>query len=365
MRPLVRVLGLLALAASVAVVATRTFERPYGAAGDLLPMWLGAKAWLAGRSPSDPAVLEALYREAGLRLRVGGFASYYPPTAAPFGVPLALLSFPTAVTAWRVASIVLLVAAAWLASGRRWAGAWIAAALLPMKVVHIVLVSGQPSPLSIAFTGLGLAGLGADLAVATALGLSLGVATKLLPVSLVPALAAGRRGTPLLWAGGLLLVLLAVAWGHAPSWSPVAWVRDLRMFLDPIAIRPWLQNEPRWVIDLWHARVAAIPAWLVLAGVVAWRRVDPTALGALGVATVGLQMAGSHHYHEALALFPALAWALGRSWPLAAWTLLSLSLGQAWGGRLPQSSLHWIPMGWAIWVGIAVETAVGARARPG
>lgn len=370
LRRLLPLLAALALLASATGVALRFRTTPSTMAGDLMPLWLGAKAWASGRDPTDPAVLEAIFRAEDLKLRVGGFWSYYPPTAALFGLPLAGMPFKAAVGVWRHLALALLAVGIWAASGRRFVGGLLAAALLQTRIAWVVVSTGQPSPLVLCFTGLALlagsrpppgrgrSGPGLDpgvvagaQAASVALPLALGIAAKLVPVVMLPALVVERRWRALGLSLGFLAAFFTLALLGAP-WSPRAWFSGLAAFLDPQPYGPWLHNEPAWVLQLWRLRGLGVLGWLLALGFAAWRRPGFGPVAALGVATVGLQMAGSHHYHEAIVLFPALAWLAGRSLLHLGATVALLGLAGAWDRGLPPNSLHWLPVAWATWAAV-------------
>lgn len=358
MRHLAWILGLCALVASVAAVAHRMHGIPSTASVDLLPVWLGAKALWAGQDPNDPAVQQELFRAAELRMRVGGFWSYYPPTAALLWLPSAAAPFKTVATGWRYIALALLVATGWMGSGRlRW-GAWIAAALLQLRVSWVVLPSGQPGPLVAAWTAAALLALGLRRDRLAGLCIGLGAAVKLVPLVLVPALIATRRWRSLAVATGVLVVGMAGVLVLAPSWSPSAWASGLLRFVDAPVFEPWRRQEPAWVLALWRARVVGPGVGtLLVCALVFRRRADPAGLPALCVAWAGVVMAGSHHYHEALVILPAVAWALGQGGWLAAGTGLALLVGRTWDPTTPPSVLHWVPVGWAVWGLLAVHVS--------
>jgi hypothetical protein len=190
----------------------------------------------------------------------------------------------------------------------------------------------------------------------------MGAALKLFPVLLLP--AGGRRFAAWLLAptAGLALVALGMMRG------PGAWPAHLVQFVDAPMWGPWLR-EPAWVRGLWSARFLGPGLPTLALTVWGWRRLDRAHLAALGLAWGGVVMAGSHHYHEALLLFPALGWALAGATVgrvgLAGAAVVGAALvwGRATSPFVPPSSLHWVPMGWAVWVACAAGAAV-SRPRP-
>ena len=339
---------------SVWAELARARELGWFASVDLLPLWLGARALLGGLDPNDPAVLERLFDEAGLRMQPGGFASYYPPSASVLALPLAMLPFREAALAFRwVAAGVLVGVGALPALGRRQgAVGWTVAGLVVALIFHTrpvraVLASGQPGPLVALAAAVGLWALATGRSRWGAVA-GVGAALKLFPLLLLP--AANRRF--ILW----FLAPLAVLGGAALAMmrGPGLWPEHLVQFVDAPMWGPWLR-EPAWVRGLWSARflgpalpTAALTAW-------GWRQGRPAHIAAVWLAWGGLVMTGSHHYHEALVLFPALAWALAGATTgqvglgAAAFVAAALAWGRATSPLVPPSSLHWVPMGWAVW----------------
>jgi hypothetical protein len=354
------------LAGSAWSLSERLPRIPASAGVDLLPLWLGARALLAGLDPNDVAVQERMFREAGLAMRVGGFWSYYPPTAPVLFLPVAGVGFKALVPVWRWIAVGLLVLTGWLGSGRLRAGAWVAAALLQLRVAGVVLPSAQPGPLVTAWTAATLAALAARRDRLAGLCLGVGAAVKLVPLALLLPLLATRRWSAIAVATATLLVAMAIVLVMVPDWSARAWATNLLHFVDGPMLDPWLRQEPAWVLALWRAR-----AWgpglgtLLVCGLAARRRAAPQSLPALAVAWVGVIMAGSHHYHEALVLLPAVAWALGRGGWMSVVTAILLVATRTWDHTSPPSALHWIVAGWGVWTVLAVDCVRALRgARP-
>ncbi|MDP2311730.1 MAG: glycosyltransferase family 87 protein [Pseudomonadota bacterium] len=376
-----RVAGVLALVLALAFLATSARELSRlprlnaAVAVDLLPLWLGGHALAAGEDPNDEAVLERIFAEQGLHFRTGGFRSYYPPTAALLARPFAGIAYPDASWGFRFVCVGALVGAAVLvvnaapSRGRVYA----AVATLALVGVHLtvrptraVLPSGQVGPLIVLSTALALWGLARGRDRIGGVALALGAGIKLFPLVLLPA-ALGRRrylGTVAI-VGALLALGVAVS---APSLDLVAWARRFAGFVNQGVNPIWQRTEPMWMLRVWQARFFALGVPSVLAIAWTWRRrADPavaTALGALLVAWGGTMMAGSHHYHEALVLLPALGWVLvwpaqrgpaALSWGVALATMALVELVGARSSFSAPNSLHWVLVGYGTWIGCAIR----------
>lgn len=356
-----RALAVLAATAFLLVSAlSLRLDDPRGRrAVDLMPLWLGGQVLAEGGNPNDPVALEAAYDRAGVHVKVGGFYSYYPPTASLIARPLSAMEWPTAVAAVRVATLASLVAAAVLCAFARAPLSWVhgvvaaellAGLFLTVRPTRAVLPSGQPGAIEVALTALALWGLRRDRG---GIAMGLGIGLKLFPALLLPVVS--RR--TLAWVGGTLAVLVGGVLLHRPSlqWS---YASDLLHFVNPGPREEWSQ-APRPVLAMWYLRVlVGIPTLALLW----WIRKPASERGALLLAWGGLVMAGSHHYHEALLLLPALGFVL--AWPAQPgprwrWGVLGIALLiELTGARSPfavPGSLHWMPIGYATWLGCAAR----------
>ncbi len=344
---------------------------------DLLPLWLGGKALLHHRDPTDPEVLRELFLHSRIRMRPTGFHTYYPQTAALVFAPLGLVDFatlgrwlPPVFGAALLAGTALPAVATATGGPRRVAAVALAsgiAASFPM--VAIVIGMGQSNAVLVGLTGLGLWALARDHRVTGGVAIGLGIGVKVFPaVLLVPAIL-GRRWRMLGIAvavpiGVLLTSLLFYAgpWAGSPLGLGAAWFAGTA--LSPADAG----REPAVVRALWHARIW-LPGALAV-GFTAWtaRVRKPAAipaLGALWVAWVGTVMAGSSMPHQAMVILPALGWVLG--WPLSARrfgpalaAVALLAATMAWRHVLGEHwtrSLQWLPVCWAVVLGCAARAA--------
>lgn len=348
---------------------------------DLLPLWLDSRAVDAGQDPTEEEVLRATYEAERPPVRVAGFHTYYPPTASLLFLPLGRASFDTAATVVRLGSALGLVVGAWLVA---WAARprsvlhgvvaalAIGAVWLGVRPTRAVLPAGQIGPAMVFATAVVLWALARGRERLAGAALALGAGIKLFPLVVLPAL--GRRA---LVAAGILLALLAVATVvFVPAFDPVAWVERLAAFVNVRAHPVWVRQEPRWVLELWRARMVGVGI-VAFAGVAfAWRqRTEPrvaAATAALLAAWGGVIMAGNQLYHEGLMLLPAVGWVL--AWPAAdkaprwAWGAAGglaamLYLFGAFDRGHPPNSLHWIPLGYATALGCAARLFHEVRAR--
>jgi hypothetical protein len=327
------------------------------------------------RDPTDPAVLQAVFTASGLRMRLGGFHTYYPQTASLVLAPLGQLDF-RALPAWLPGALATgllagtaLPAGATLRGARALAATALGAGLAASLAITPILVSmGQSNAILVLLTGLGLWALARGRPVVAGGAIGLGIAVKLAPAALlIPALA-GRRwrtvgvavAVPVL-AFLSSLLLYAGPWAGSPVGAGAEWF--VRGEMQP----GWAASESGLVLALWHARWWGPGALAV--GFTAWAaraRVPDAvpALAALWLAWEGTVLAGSSNPHQAIVLLPALGWLVG--WPLAArrpWlALASLALLAAAAGwrhvftEHGSRSLQWLPVCWTVVLGC------GARA---
>jgi hypothetical protein len=360
-------------------------HRPVSGPVDLMPLLLGAKAVLAGSNPHDPAVLEALYRDsAEILVEVHGFHSYYPPTASLLMLPLAWLPYPWITGFFYWGGMAALVATAGVAAsaGRsRGRLAWIAgtllvgAVLLNLRLARVVLPSGQVSPFVVLLTVLAARGLVRSRSPIGLAAFTVGGAIKYLPLLLLP-LALARRRWRWLWAClGLAFVigLCILLWRDGPGGLAPKWLVGSRSF---VMDRPaWMDGSGAFMVWLWRFRIFGLGSLtMALAGLAAWRRPgSELALATAGVllAWGGANLAGGVHYHESIAVLPALAvvlcWPAQRGpWPLQ-WTSAAIALAAMWklgafSRHIAPNHPHWLPLayllwallvlrwGWALWV---------------
>ena len=351
------------------------------AAMDFLPLWLGAALVEQGRDPDDAAAAEAEFRAEKLPARPGGFHSYYPPTAPLVAMPLRPLGFRRAVQAWRAFGVFALVSGTALAAmagfGRRLsptalgtAGLLAAFALLS-RPARVVIPTGQPGPLVVGLTGLALWLLAGERTRRAAAVAALGTAVKLVPIVLLPVLLARRAWAAAFAFAAVLAALVGVLLAFGVPLHPVSWARELLAFSSRDPLPGW--RGQTLLFALWQARTPLVAAGSVALLWRLWRAPRPGAAldtTAALIAAVGVLVAGSPHYHEALVLLPAIAHAL--AWPAQtprermAWggaaSILAVCAAQpaafARGGR--PDSLAWVGIGLVVWI----VSALRAWRRP-
>lgn len=382
------VVALGALSASWWSASRPALRAPPSAAVDFLPLWLGAGLIMEGRDPTSAAEAEVLFRSEGLPMRPGGFFSYYPPTAALPALPLRALSFRNAVDVWRVVCSLstplgvmcaglagFAVVAPGLRARSRQAvttAGLITALALMARPARIVLPTGQPGPVVVLFTGVALLFMALNRPRSAAGVAALGAALKLVPGVLLPVLVLRRQWGAVLTALGALVGLVGGLFVLGVPVHPLVWSGELLAFVSRGPLPSW-GAEPAWMMALWKGRVGLVVVGSLVAAVVACRRgvtdVSALDLAALALASVGVVLAGSHHYHEALILLPALAHAL--AWPAqvprsrAAWVcavLLSIVCALGWPAFAPRGrpdSLHWLGIGTAVWGVVWVRGMLG------
>jgi hypothetical protein len=366
-----------------ALVATdeRLFTAARSPPVDLMPLYLGARALLAGRDPNDPEALHAVFRATpGIGFAVAGFHSYYPPTASLLFLPLALLPFRVA--AWIVywGGLAALVAAAGFSASAGRSRGWmpaLAAALavgavfLGLRVTRTVMPAGQISPFIVLAASVGLWGLSRARDRIGVAAFALGAAVKFFPLVLLPAALAGRR-----WRWGLAALGLGMAfavalvlWWDGGGGPDAVWIFGARRFvLDP-PVQPWARPGS-FLLGLWRGRLLGLG--LPTLAAVAWTAWRPTparvvGCGGLLAAWGGLALAGGHHYHESLVILPALGFVLGwpavrgprlLQWAAAAVLLYALWRLQAFSRFGPPSPPHWLPLGYLTWALCGVRWGV-------
>lgn len=379
--------GLGGLAAGAEPELRELARRPVNTAVDLVPVWCRARALLREDGTCGEEVLRALFPRAPQRRPEDDHTYMYPPTAAVLFTPVANVGHATVIQGWRALSalavVVAAVAPALALAGSPAAARWgvglgVAGLFFTFRVTHGSLLAGQTGPMLAALVGLTLFGLGrrsraAELLAGGAAGL--GVALKLFPVLLAPAMA--RRPRVAAAAGAVLLGLGVAAAALARPGDLAEWAGNVTRFVSPPPRDAWLRQEPGWVIELWRWREWA-PGALSAAVTVEHlrRRRSPSAdvaLAGLLAAWGGLVLAGSQQTHEGLVLLPAAAWAL--CWPVQRgpgplrWLAPLLTLGAmssfgVWSRFAPPNSLGWVPVGWVIWL-VALGRWGWERRNPG
>lgn len=359
-----------------------------GGGADLLPIWLGARALVQGLDPCDPGVLSAEFSTADLNVRVGGFLSYYPPTASLFMMPFAEMPFRWVSSAFRVLLAIGLALSAWCCATagrpRDALSTWTATFAL-IGVFFTVqpllggLEAGQPNPLIVFATAAALAGLARGRDTAAGLIAALGVSLKLFPLILVP--AALRRPRFLVAGGALLLGMVLVVAAKAPLESLTSWPARVLGFVGHPRDANGFPNATLLVKTLLMQRLSGLGiATLAIAAVSLRGPSTPTrtvATGGVLVAWGGAVMGPNPQYHESLVLLPAiglllslpaLQGSLRLAWGLAIATAATLYWGDAFATGRPGGNLNWLWIGYAIWAlsvvrwGFAMwEDTYGAR----
>lgn len=359
-------------------------ERPAAAQVDLVPLWCAARGVRGEAWRCTPEVLETVFKRR-LPPRPTDDQTYvYPPTTAVLFLPTTGLPWDGLAWGFKLLSIAAVAACGLVPAlarpTRSWpvavgAGAVIAAGLFSARITHGCLVAGQSGPVLAGLTALALGALGRGRMGLTGALAALGAAFKVLPGVLL--LAAGRHRrfvVACLGLLGLLGVAALVVHGGPGGFPGYAHLGEL---VNPAPRDAWLHNEPPWVLKLWRVRAWAlgVPS-LALA---AWNLARPrgpaadATTGALLVAWLGTIMAGSQQAHEALVLFPAVAWVL--AWPLARGPALLPALASAglalalWrlgvSSRFaPPHSLNWLEVGYLAWALLLVRWLAERRAGP-
>lgn len=352
--------------------------RPGLAAVDLVPIWCHARALVAGEWDCGPDVMRVVFGRAPVGPDLGqSGAYYYPPTTALLFLPSAAGSFELAARSFRALSVLSLLGAgfalAFTASPRSRilgvvGGVAVAAVFFSLRITRGSLLAGQTGPMMVGISAAAVWAAGRDRDRLSGAITALGMAVKLSPVLLLPALY--RRRT---WALSLLAMLLGLGVcvmilpGHD---SPTRWLPGALAFTDRPMHGAWARNEPPWVLVLWQWRFWAIGAPTALLAL--WSAVRPVdrahevATAFVLMAFGGAVMAGSQQTHEALVLLPALGWVL--VWPLQEgprWRSLAVSLAVAGymvklgvGSKFsPPNSLAWLPIAALTWGGCVARWA--------
>ena len=378
-------------------------QAPVTAGVDILPLWLGAGAVAEGDDPNSPQVQRRLFEAESLPMHPGAFYSYYPPTASLLALPLRALPLRSAVVFFRWAALGSLITGLFalieagfarelrdLSSDSRVARGGVALAvvsgLLLLRPAQIVIATAQAGPFVVAALGWALWGLARRNSGVAGLASGLGTSLKLAPIVLLPAFlfrrawaaAVGLLGVPLVLGGALAAVGVPI--------HPLDWSSSVAGFVDRGPLPSWEGREPAWVLGFWRWRSAVAGIGALAAMVLAfWHERRPSAdrsarpaargtdLGVALVAALGVVLAGSNHYHEALILLIPLAHVL--AWPIQAWgspvsfggaglTLaVAASQGVLYGGG-PADSLQWLPVGVWLLSACLVRLAVSCDHSP-
>lgn len=267
---------------------------PAARAADAKPLFLAARAVKLGADPLDPAVLQTLAGQAGMREgggagavrtndprrgadKGGAYASMYPVTAAVLLQPLKPDHWADFVARFRKLGFGLLLtgaAAAGAAGARRPGTATLGASLGLATVlciapsvsemvgvgqanVHVAGLTG----LSLGLLAMGWTGLFGALAV-------IGGGLKLLPLGMLAPAAAGRHWRALGVAGIAACGLLLVASSVAPLSYMAADVLESIRYQSAVAPKWVLRDAPRPAFVLFHLRqlpLGAATAALALA----------------------------------------------------------------------------------------------------
>lgn len=348
-----------------------------------------------GEGACDAAVMEAIFHKKIGPPRDAESPYYYPPTAALLLAPAGPLPYAEVAVGFRWVSLIALVGAAAAVMGAvpvrdpvvAAAGVGgLATALVSLRLVRGSLLAGQTGPVVVGLTAAALWAVGRRRDRGAGALLAVGVALKLFPALVLPALV--RRPRVWLAFGGVLLGLVGLTWIFPHPDAPFAWLAGAAEFVDRPMRGAWEKNEPAWVLQLWRARFLGLGVPTALATGVHLRRprtpAADTALGFLWVAWGGTVMAGSPQTHEGLVVLPAVLWVL--VWPfqgtadtprvVGAGALLAAVGVLAAGAHLgvaspmsPPNSLHWVPMGALAWLGGLLRWGVaggaaGARSLP-
>ncbi|MBN1335076.1 MAG: DUF2029 domain-containing protein [Deltaproteobacteria bacterium] len=339
---------------------------------DFLPLWLGGRALLDGRDPTDPAVLAALFDATRPSRPPGAFLTYYPQSAAMLCIPLSLLDFRVLGRGLQAALGIALLAGPALAAASTNRGMRLVAAMAvaagiaaSLPIAWVVVNMGQCNAIMVLLTGLGIWALARDRPVVGGLAIGLGIALKLFPVVLLVPAILGRRWRLVAIALTLpILVFLSSLPLYAGPWAGSPMGSDaLSWLVQPL--RPqWSPDVSPLVRALWHARLW-VPGGLAV-GLTAWGtlRREPKALAplaALWLAWISATIIASQAPHYAILLLPAVGWIVGwspsarRPW-LAGAALLLLAVA-AWQGGIfvghRARTLQWLPVSFAVVLGCA------------
>ena len=356
------------------------FHWPTTAAVDFPPLWAGAQAIQGGENPTDPEILRRIMDESGTRMHRGTLFSYYPPTASVLFLPLAHVGWRTSVLCLRWVLLGAVIGTAVLGAGsgstpghdRRssWTAAMVACGLLlHLRLVPIVIRTGQVSPLVTLAMAAGLWALSRGWGRRAGVFLGLGAGLKLVPLLLLPVALVGRRWQPFLAAVGVFGLLALLAWWLCPD---APFLGEVGAFLDRGWFPEW-GRQAAWIVFLWKIRFfLGIPTALVLMAL-SFRHHSDAILASAGMvilAWVGTVMAGTPHYHEALLLTPVLAWIVAGPWHARPrWVGLGTAIAVLailwWTGALrhqgPRAGLEWVAGGSALWLASILRLGMAWR----
>ena len=353
------VVGVLVIAACVGPLRAQwtAGSWPAARAADAKPLFLAARAVSLGADPLDPAVLQSIAGQAGMREgggagqvrgsdprrgadKGGAFASMYPVTAAVLLQPLRPVGWADFVDRFRGLGFGLLVVGAG-AAGAAGAGRRRTAVLGAALGVGTVLAIAPPvsEALGVAqanvhiagLTGLALGLLGAGRTGLVGLAAVAGGGVKLLPLALLAPAAAGRRWRALGWAALSGAALLAAATRSATLAQMLSDVVESVRYQGAIAPKWVLRDAPRPAFVLFHLRqlplavVSAVlalsillPGHLRLRSPAGWRGLlahpaagaDLAAAAAVTAAWMAVIGAGSQRIYAVLQV-PVWAWVVG------------------------------------------------------
>jgi hypothetical protein len=203
-----------------------------------------------------------------------------------------------------------------------------------------------------------------------------GAALKLAPLALLPAIAVSRDRRAFIVAFFVSVLVLGALLATGASFSPMRWIAGVAEFVDRPLSGLRAERGGALAAALWSWRAWLTMPIFALSVALAWRRPPSphlsTAVGALGLAVVGLVAAGSPQEHEALLLLAPAAFVLvwpadsPRS-PLAWATFLFVLLGA--GAQEPLAmevvpeSLRWTVIGWWVFAGALARVCSALASR--
>ncbi|GDX82782.1 hypothetical protein LBMAG42_45930 [Deltaproteobacteria bacterium] len=374
--------GFAGLAFTLGGQAGALLSRPGRNAVDLVPIWCHARALVAGEWDCGPEVMRVVFGRAPIGPDLGqSGAYYYPPTTALLFLVSTTGTFEQAARGFRALSVLSLLGAgfaiAFTAPPRSRllgvaGGVAVAAAFFALRISRGSLLAGQTGPLMVGISAAALWAAGRQRDRLSGTLAAVGLALKLSPVLLLPALF--RRRAWVLVFGVVVFGLSVVVMSLTGHDSPTRWFLGALAFTDRPMHAAWAGQEPPWVLVLWRWRLwgLGVPtAFLVL-----WSAVRPAgrdhevATAFVLMAFGGAVMAGSQQTHEALVLLPALGWVLvwpvqeGPRWRSLAVSLLlaaymvKLGVGSSFS---PPNSLAWLPIAALTWCGCVARWAWSRR----
>jgi len=344
---------------------------------DALPLYLYGAAFLEGLSPVDPASLQAVYDERGLRVGAAIWSTLYPATAAPLMAPLGALSWEAFNRVWGALLLASALAVGVLVPGGR---DRVVAAGVGVGLMGFFLPAVEAARLGQVNNLLALLGAAACLAVyrnrdllAGAL-VGVGACLKLVPAVLVfPWLLGGRWKT----AVGGLLVGLPILGVSLLVTSPAELLEALQQtarFQDTVA-PAWLDRMafPAWLVELGTVRHRGLLAASLFAsaGLVLWRPSKEVRLGGafLLLAWLGTDAAAFHILYAPL-YAPAMVWLVkwcledGPAWRFAvgALVLAGALIAPRVDLVVQDATVSCVIYGYLLWVAVLARTTSDALA---